>query len=144
MKTGLIWGSAFVAAIIFIAAWQFQISTAWAQDQENMSAQAILGVDQFMRSADHYPGTVRVKGVVSAVDANKKIFALIDLGEFQQCRITSCAQLVLPVRWDKDMPDIAQTVVVTGAVQNKAGKRLFDAVDMARVATESKPAGVIP
>lgn len=144
MKTGFILVSAIVPALIVISVWQIQMSTASAKDQENISVQMILEVDQFMRSVERYPGTVRIKGVVSVVDTNQKTFALIDSGEFQKCRITSCAQLVLPVRWDKDMPDISQTVVVTGAVRDSAGKRIFNAIDMARVTAQPKPGEVIP
>lgn len=106
------------------------------EPQDARSQALLLGVADFMRNADRYEGTVRVQGVVSAADAESKMIALIDVSEFQACQATTCAPLILPVRWSKNMPKIAETVVVTGSVQEAHGKRILAASDLERVAPE--------
>lgn len=109
------------------------------QDQEGASPLApLVGVDEFMRNVDRYEKAARVQGVVSAADADQGVLALIDAGEFQACQRTTCAKLALPVRWSKDMPGVAETVVVTGSVQGSAGSRIFVASRLERGALEQQ------
>lgn len=98
----------------------------------------LVGVDEFMRNVDRYEKAARVQGVVSAADADQGVLALIDAGEFQACQRTTCAKLALPVRWSKDMPGVAETVVVTGSVQGSAGSRIFVASRLERGALEQQ------
>ncbi len=86
---------------------------------------AILGVDAFMHHPERYPGAVRVQGVVSAVSAADHTLALIDTQGCQDCGVTTCARLQLPVRWGGALPAMRDTVRVTGEVKEINGKLLF-------------------
>jgi hypothetical protein len=92
---------------------------------------ATLGVDQFMRDVERFPGMVTVEGVVSAVAADKQMLALIDPAEWDECGSVSCARLVLPVRWDGPWPDVQARVRVEGRAQKADGKLVFVARSIA-------------
>lgn len=83
-----------------------------------------VGVDELMRNLDRYPAEIRVEGVVSQVIPGQGMLALIDLAEFRECQVVTCAKLALPVRWPGAMPAVASTVQADGRVQ-KQGARLF-------------------
>jgi hypothetical protein len=86
-----------------------------------------------MQHADRYPGPVRVDGVVSDVFPDRKMLALIDVKEFKDCKVVTCAQLTLPVRWGGPMPVVASTVRVNGAVKKQGVRRVFVADAMETV-----------
>jgi len=90
-----------------------------------VSADTVLGVDELMRNADHYTGPLRVAGVVSAVSSAGRTLGLIDIQEFEECGVTTCASLTLPVKWSGLMPSIGDTVHVEGEIQEAEGKLFF-------------------
>lgn len=100
--------------------------------------EAILGVDAFMRQVERYPGTVRVKGVVSAISEKDQTLALIDTQEFQECGVVTCAGLQLPVRWEGALPAVGDLVIITGQVEKVGGKRLFAAKSLGAAAPQPK------
>ena len=79
-----------------------------------------------MQNVDqHTNETLMVEGVVSAVSAERKTLGLIDTREYAQCKIITCSQLTLPVRWTGTMPQPLETVRVKGAIQKKGSKFIF-------------------
>lgn len=88
-------------------------------------AESALGVRQLMKNVEKYPGSVRVDGVVSQVFPDQSMLALIDLAEFKECKVVTCAQLSLPVRWDGPMPAVATVVRVDGRVRKQGARRVF-------------------
>ncbi len=101
---------------------------------------AILGVDAFMRHPEGYAGAVRVQGMVSAVSAADHTLALIDTQGCQDCGVTTCSRLQLPVRWEGALPVVRDMVRVTGGVKEINGKLLFiaTALEKAPPPQESK------
>jgi hypothetical protein len=83
----------------------------------------VLGVDEYMSNVDRYKGPVNIKGVVSTVSPKHQMLGLIDTGEFESCKVVTCAQLTLPVFWTGKMPHVKETVVVEGEAKQK-NKRL--------------------
>jgi hypothetical protein len=92
-----------------------------------------VGVRELMQHANRYPGPVLVDGVVSDVFPDRKMLALIDVKEFKDCKVVTCAQLTLPVRWGGPMPVVASTVRVNGAVKKQGVRRVFVADAMETV-----------
>jgi len=88
---------------------------------------AIVGVAELMTHPDRHPGVVWVEGVVSQVHPGERTLALIDLGEFVECQVVTCAKLTLPVRWDGPMPPVATTVRVEGAIEKQGMRKVFAA-----------------
>lgn len=86
-----------------------------------------VGVEDLMRNLDRYPAEVRVEGVVSQVLPGQGMLALIDLGEFRECQVVTCAKLALPVRWPGAMPAVASTVQADGRVLREGGRLFFAA-----------------
>lgn len=107
-----------------------------AQADPSSSKLGIIGVDEFMRNTDRYPGAVRVEGVVGGV--KNGWIALIDLAEFEKCGVTTCAQLTLPVRWSGTSPILKQIVRVSGAVRRFEGKLVFQATALEVVPAPKK------
>lgn len=88
--------------------------------------QGAIGVEALMKNIDQQKGSVRVEGVVSAASAERKSLTLIDTRELEECGVTTCAQLKLPVRWTGTMPPVRAIVRVDGEVQQQPdGKLLF-------------------
>jgi hypothetical protein len=103
-------------------------SSAWAQ--EAGANPPVLGVREFMKNVEKYPGRVSVEGVVSGIFPKQKMLALIDIQEFQECRVVTCAQLTLPVRWKGEMPKISGVVRVDGEVRREGNQRFFFAQNL--------------
>jgi hypothetical protein len=95
---------------------------------------AVLGIDDFMKNVDRYPGKVSLEGVVSAVAPEQQVISLIDVQEFQACNVTTCAQLTLPVQWRGPMPAVRDLVRVVGQAQKIKGKLIFGAEKLDKVA----------
>ncbi len=90
-------------------------------------AAAPMEVDA-VKSAKALPGTLEVVGVVARRDASAGTFSLIDREEFRKCRSVGCANFLLPVRWNGNLPSITSIVKVSGTVRDtKEGKFLFAA-----------------
>jgi hypothetical protein len=94
---------------------------------ETSLANGSIGVEHFMRNVDDYPDVVQVEGVVSDVRGNDRLFTLIDIREFEECGVTDCAPLSLPVRWGGTQPDVKDLVKVRGRVEKMDGKLVFAA-----------------
>ena len=84
-----------------------------------------LGVDDLMRNVSLHQGSVSVLGVVSAASPAEQMLVLIDSKEFGECGTTTCATLTLPIRWTGAMPQLSQTIVADGQVQEVTGRLVF-------------------
>ena len=120
----------------------FLASTASAEDNGRPATQAEaapsprplpLGVEEFMKHVDRHRGEVRVEGVVSAASAKDRKLALIDVKEFKECGVVTCAEYTLPVRWTAEMPALKDRVIVEGKVEELEGKLVFVARLLSRV-----------
>jgi hypothetical protein len=87
----------------------------------------VLGVQEYMKNVDRYKGQVRVEGVVSAVSPADQTLSLIDIQEFKECGITTCAPLTLPVKWQGPLPSVKDVVQLEGEVRKSGGKLYFEA-----------------
>ena len=102
-----------------------QLSQEPSSKGESISMVAV-GVDALMRNVGDYRSSiVLVEGVVSARDPANRIFGLIDTSEFEECGVTNCATLTLPVRWSGAMPQEGETVRVTGTVRQDGSRLVF-------------------
>ena len=106
---------------------QSQRTGALAITQSASSAEegAVVGVDELMKHTERYAGRVRVKGIVSGVETETQMISLIDTSEFEECGVTSCASLTLPIRWAGQMPKVQDAILVSGEVQESEGKLIF-------------------
>ena len=78
-----------------------------------------------MTNVDRYQGLVNIKGVVSVVSPKHQMLGLIDAGEFEACKVVTCAWLTLPVFWTGEMPRVKDTVVVEGEAKQKNRRLVF-------------------
>lgn len=95
-----------------------------------------LGVDALMKDVDHHRGPMVVEGVVKAASPEWKTVELIDCEEFRSCGTTTCARLVLPVRWTGASPAVRETARATGEVREDGGKLVFVASSVEVVTKE--------
>lgn len=103
--------------------------------------QGAVGVEALMKNVDQHKGSVRVEGVVSAASAERQSLTLIDTRELEECGVTTCAQLKLPVRWTGTMPPVRAIVRVDGEVQRQPdGKLVFVArgIEQVRAPQETR------
>ena len=92
-----------------------------------------LDVELFMRDVDRFRGVVRVIGVVNTASDADHMLTLLDRREFEECGVTTCASLYLPVRWGGEMPSSGDTVRIKGKTQDEGGKFVFVAQFLERV-----------
>lgn len=97
------------------------------------SPAGVLGVERFMNAVDHFPGLVRVEGVVRSASVGDHLLTLIDRREFEECGVTTCAALYLPVRWTGELPETGAIVRVEGQAKEEAGKLVFVARQVERM-----------
>ena len=86
-----------------------------------------------MQDADKYPGTAEVEGVVSQTISTQHMITLIDMEEYKECKVVTCALLRLPVFWKGELPAVYDVVRVKGEVGKRDGKRLFIAKELKKV-----------
>jgi hypothetical protein len=91
-----------------------------------------VGVESLMRHSDSFTGDLTVEGVAAARMADKGLFTMIDLAEFEECSKTTCAALALPVRWSGPMPAEGEILMVKGSVEKTEGKLVFAAKEIAK------------
>jgi hypothetical protein len=120
--------------VIFLTGLFFP-SCVWTEEIDDNSS-TIVGVREFMKNVTKYQGTVSVEGVVSKISPKQKMLALIDTQEFRECKVVTCAQLTLPVRWKGEMPKVATVVRVDGEVRSEDGQRFFFARDIKTIKTK--------
>lgn len=96
-------------------------------------------VEALMKRSGEAPPRLRVRGVVSRVDSEKKSFGLIDAAEFRSCASTTCTSLTLPVRWGGGSPAVEDLVEVEGRIEKDEGKQYFAAASLKTLPPE-KPA----
>ena len=132
---------AFLAIPVFLVAgavllWQSQgdDKAVVAQEPPTSELATVLGVDQLMREVDAYQGSLQVEGAVSAVAAEDQSLALIDVREYKQCGVVTCAALTLPVHWAGAMPAVRDVVRLEGEVKESSGKLVFFASSLQKVA----------
>jgi hypothetical protein len=86
-----------------------------------------MGVREFMDRSSPGTDASTVEGVVSQISPDRELLSLIDVAEFRECKVVTCAKLTLPVRWRGEPPAVASIVRVTGTVQEEGVRRLFSA-----------------
>ncbi len=102
----------------------------------NSTPDIVLGVEQLMMDVDDYRGQIRVEGVVSSVLPAQQMLSLIDIREFKECGITTCAQFTLPVHWTGSMPAVKDTVRIDGTVKELEGKLIFEAKELEKAVSQ--------
>ncbi|MGC8625478.1 MAG: hypothetical protein ACP5VQ_09465 [Phycisphaerae bacterium] len=102
--------------------------------QSHRSAGDSMGVEAYANNSADLAKTVTVKGVVAGVEVHKHLLGLIDTQEYAACGGTSCAELILPVRWDGPMPPVRTTVYVAGRAESQGGKMVFIARSIRKLA----------
>jgi len=96
----------------------------------------VLEVSTVMREADNHKGAIRLEGVVSKVFPKEQRLGLIDSAEFKKCGVVTCADMVLPVRWNGAMPEAKSIVRLEGEIQKTGEKLEFVARSLEMVSTK--------
>lgn len=94
------------------------------------AAKKVLGVDELVKNVERLSGDLTVEGVVGATSAEKNYLSLIDRAEFEACNSTTCAKLILPVRWTGAMPPVEAWVLVKGRVERTSDGMVFAALEL--------------
>lgn len=94
---------------------------------------SVLGVRNYMQNAYKHPGTIEVEGVVSQIIPSQYLIALIDMEEYKECKVVTCALLRLPVFWEGELPAVYDVVRIKGEMGEREGRRLFIAKELKKV-----------
>jgi cytochrome c-type biogenesis protein CcmE len=96
----------------------------------------VLDVDQLATNPSTFAGQeICLRGIVSAVQPEQQLFAVIDHAEYAACKVVTCSQYQIPITYAGDLPDVEASVIATGHLtQPEPGRYLFQAT-----ALELKP-----
>ncbi len=123
----------FIFTVITAILLVFSLGQALQAGEVAAASPKVLGVDDFMKNVDRYRGKVSLEGVVSAIVPEQQAVSLIDAKEFQNCGVTTCAKLILPVQWRGLVPAVGDLVRVEGQAQEVKGKLMFVADKLEKV-----------
>jgi len=101
-----------------------------------------LGVEELMRNVSRHRGSVLVEGVVSGLLPGRRGVGLIDLKELEECGVTTCAPLTLPVHWKGTLPATKELVLARGRVGRVDGKLAFVATSLEVIRPEAEAGSV--
>jgi len=88
-----------------------------------------VNVDELARNPKEFAGRLlTVKGVVAAISAKQKLFTIIDVSEYAECKVVTCSRYEIPVGFSGELPESEQIVAVSGRlVEPEPGRFLFEA-----------------
>jgi hypothetical protein len=92
-----------------------------------------LNVDWVASDPSAYKGTFKIKGVVSSVSASKSTFVMIDLREYAECGIVTCASKYVRVRYKGKLPRVIDKLIVTGEMVQHGRGYLFEAKELQKL-----------
>lgn len=109
------------------------LSVGCSNASEPTSGASVLGVDNYMKNSEKYPGSVGVEGIVSQTIPDQHMVVIIDTEEYEKCKSVTCSLLRLPVFWEGKLPKVYDVVRIIGEVGKRDDKRLFVAKELKRV-----------
>jgi len=77
----------------------------------------LVTVSEISCEPQRFQGDVKVLAVVGAARPGEGLFGLMDRNEAQSNCPVGCANFLLPVSWTGPMPELGQTVMVTGSIE---------------------------
>ncbi len=84
-------------------------------DMPNSSG--VLTVKQVCDKPEKFPEQIKILGVVSQVEEDQALFGLVDKTEGLSYLADECSDCLMPVSWNGPMPQIGQTITVTGRIE---------------------------
>jgi len=82
-----------------------------------------LDVNDVLADPSGYTSEITVRGGVTIVDTEQKLFDIVDYREYRSCRTVDCGRKWISVLFEKDLPKKGDVVEVTGVIEkNDAGK----------------------
>ena len=76
----------------------------------------VVHVDELAKNPGDFKGEIVLQGVVAGVKKSEGVFGIIDSREFESCGILTCAENILPIKFDGKAPGLKAVVQVTGQV----------------------------
>ncbi len=117
-----------VIVIAFFTAWAWAGELASPTPKGQVRDSSYLQVEQLAKAPDSLlEKPIAVQGVVAGVNAKRRLFSLIGVKEYAQCRDLNCAGFYFPVRYQGELPKLGATVVAEGKMVKERGKLLFAA-----------------
>ena len=89
-------------------------------ESERSSADGVLTVKQVCDNPEKFPEQIKILGVVSQIEEDQALFGVVDKAEGLSCLGGQCSDCLLPVSWDGPMPEVGQTIIVTGQIASSA------------------------
>ena len=91
----------------------------------------VLSVSELRANPLRLKGEIKVVGRVASVNRARKLFGLMDAA--QQCGPSPCGQsqsCLLPVSWDRDLPEAGRTVLVSGSITDSRSGLVLKATEV--------------
>ncbi len=116
MKTSRV-GIILVVAVAVGLGWYWLVRRPNAgSESQRGGIDGVLTVKQVYDNPEEIAGEIKVLGIVSQVEQEEGLFGLVDEGEGLSCVGGQCSSCLLPVLWGGAMPEIGQTITVSGRI----------------------------
>ena len=122
-----------ISLCVFVIILGLTLSSLSICAEENKTSVKHIGVRELMKNPEKFVDEVFVEGVVSRIMLQYQLLALIDIQEVKECKVITCADLVLPVKWIGEMPKLADAVQIKGKIEKENNRMIFKAKDLQKI-----------
>lgn len=88
---------------------------------------SVFGVREVAKRPDAFAKPFLLDGVVAGVSKEKRVFGVIDVEEFAACGVLTCAEALIPVKFDGELPDLKARVQILGKLNKTEDGYLLEA-----------------
>jgi hypothetical protein len=89
-------------------------------DADMPNSNGAFTVKQVCDNPEKLPKQIKILGVVSQIEEDQALFGLVDKAEGLSCLGGQCSDCLLPVSWDGPMPEVGETIIVTGRIKSSS------------------------
>lgn len=92
-----------------------------------------VSVRSISKEPEAFVGPFLLDGVVAGINQKESIFGVIDTEEFATCNVLTCAEAIIPVKYDGKPPAPKTRVQISGKLISTDRGYLFEAEHVATV-----------
>lgn len=118
-----------IGAALLLSTTVLSVPSHGQNDSTATDTTVTVNVDELAKNPKGFAGRqLTVTGVVAAISAKQKLFTIIDVSEYAECKVVTCSRYEIPIGFSGELPKPEQVVAVSGKlVERKPGRFLFEA-----------------
>jgi hypothetical protein len=110
-----------LAAVAVGFGWHVLVQRSSEEVEAHMpNSSGVLTVKQVSERPEGFAGQIKILGVVSQIEKDQALIGLVDKAEGLSCLGGECSDCLLPVSWDGPMPEVGESIIVTGQIESSS------------------------